>query len=1516
MSFDDGSSISEAFPLRMSTHIASDGTVSTDRPTCKTNDCSLFSFAAVVFSLISFSSASGVIPSAPTINRILVVSQHILNVSHKHFISSLCRSFCLHNEPHIMSFSHLKQYINSFDFSPPSCNGSEPYAPHAYDCHLERAFGVGSFGNGLYNPVSKTTQGLEGPCFVLSLDSLVPGIVDISNKSAFLRVRNSTKRPERSHLVRVKCLKSRNRSKRTARVRYLPLCAKDATARRVRLAVDVLGAPADVVEDESIKISCTLATANVCTFHEFNDTKTESYSSRRLMIIEQCHRAALTIIGMQETRSPATRISVVNNYIIISSATDKNRFYGCEIWVSCKFSVASCSPSVDSFVLIHSDPQILLVSMQLGSFICFLCTFHAPQNEAKDLQDKTKIMSTADRAKWWNKLSKILSDLDPAVPLFCLADANATVGSQPSTATGGLDPEPPNKNSEFFVKLLHKVRLTAPATFENFHSGPSGTHTSINNKSKRIDYVLIPESLNAFNAKSFTAEVDLDIFRADHVVPAFTFEAFFCCNQSPCVKHRVCICDRDLIKSPDAAEQFIHNTSMYITPYNIDTYNVCDNLTSMLQSSASDAFPMKRCAPRDKWLSSFSWSCIQKCKRSRRVRATSRARWNRLAKSAVFNIFKHMYKYKSVPCFSLHRTCSTSLGNIGTTIVILNFVLIVLQHKLRICSRNDWKAHVEAVAWKAFAASIKPRFDSKALFGFVKQMSKKSTRIPKAIQMSNGIMAQSHSQIASKWQQHFADLFLGKQTSWQELADAQSDLHMRLPPASKEDFFKFDLSKQLVDQVFKSFKRGKAFGKDSLPPDLFAQFHDSLAFLATPLYRSAFYNVREPLQFKGGVIMDLLKKAGFATQCSSSRGILISDILGKGYRKCVRSFLLPYAEEYALDSQCGSLAHKGSDFASHYLNAALEYIHFNKLSFICLFADLIAAFDSVMHSFIVDLPVCDESISYLMSRLNLPIEAFHDLCKQLHEQHALAQAEVPSHLQNVAIDVLSNNWFLIENSDRPCSINRSTKQGDPTADLFFNFFMARVLKTIRRELESNNLGIQIPHTDLQPLGVCDACQFTDASYVDDTFFIHAFRDNENTTKYAELMVAIVCKALCSHALQPNFKKGKSEFCINLRGPKSKQMRKVIFVDLDSLIPCKVYDSLTVRVHVVLKYKHLGNFATGTRTNVARAKHRVGEAMSALIPLSRNVLRSPIIPVLTKTLVAKSLILSKLYYNVCVWSAISQAQTAMFRRFVLKVIRNIARFGHTNPVSDEKLLCMIDIPEPHIHIRTIRLIYYIRFIKYAPKTLKSLVAASAKYAGSWIRTVSADLLWLIRHTPQLHKYNACNLSSKDFNEYLVSTLCVSHIHDASTNHAEKFEVPASKSAAEPHKCPHCPREFENKQKLSGHLYKAHNVKHPARLYASADGVCKVCLKLFHTRPRLIHHLRQSSHSCLNSYMSCIVPFTPVEVESLDQSDRNKSRELKQAGFTKLHAAKPVVSLHGPMRPLIKLSCTNEGLPQVS
>ena len=184
--------------------------------------------------------------------------------------------------------------------------------------------------------------------------------------------------------------------------------------------------------------------------------------------------------------------------------------------------------------------------------------------------------------------------------------------------------------------------------------------------------------------------------------------------------------------------------------------------------------------------------------------------------------------------------------------------------------------------------------------------------------------------------------------------------------------------------------------------------------------------------------MDLLRAAGFHLDCSASRGILLSNILCKSYRKLVRKRTMPYLHDSVLHTMCGGISHRGCDFASHLLNATLDLSRLRNKSIATFFVDVIAAFDSVLHSFLVDLGLSDESILYLMNRLNLPSESFADLCAALNAPSALSAAGVPEHLQGVISDILIDNWFLIDNPN-PGTVNRSTKQGDPLADLLFNF---------------------------------------------------------------------------------------------------------------------------------------------------------------------------------------------------------------------------------------------------------------------------------------------------------------------------------------------------------------------------------------------------------------------------------------------------------------------------------------------
>ena len=72
---------------------------------------------------------------------------------------------------------------------------------------------------------------------------------------------------------------------------------------------------------------------------------------------------------------------------------------------------------------------------------------------------------------------------------------------------------------------------------------------------------------------------------------------------------------------------------------------------------------------------------------------------------------------------------------------------------------------------------------------------------------------------------------------------------------------------------------------------------------------------------------------------------------------------------------------------------------------------------------------------------------------------AIQAAGFPAHFQGVISDILTDNWSPVDNNPNPCTINRSTKQGDPLADLVSTFFAAVILKAIRSAFVEANFGV-------------------------------------------------------------------------------------------------------------------------------------------------------------------------------------------------------------------------------------------------------------------------------------------------------------------------------------------------------------------------------------------------------------------------------------------------------------------------
>jgi len=116
----------------------------------------------------------------------------------------------------------------------------------------------------------------------------------------------------------------------------------------------------------------------------------------------------------------------------------------------------------------------------------------------------------------------------------------------------------------------------------------------------------------------------------------------------------------------------------------------------------------------------------------------------------------------------------------------------------------------------------------------------------------------------------------------------------------------------------------------------------------------------------------------------------------------------------------------------------------------------------------------------------------------------------------------------------------------------------------------------------------------------------------------------------------------------------------------------------------------------------------------------------------------------------------------------------------------------------------------------------------------------------------------------------------------------------------HKCQICSKQENSYQQFSMHQFKAHGIKDDIRLYVGGGftpATCRVCLKHFHTRERILNHVKKSKVCRINAFFRGPV-YTQKEAEELDASLQEENRNLQRAGFRRHVAKEPTFQVVGP------------------
>ena len=116
--------------------------------------------------------------------------------------------------------------------------------------------------------------------------------------------------------------------------------------------------------------------------------------------------------------------------------------------------------------------------------------------------------------------------------------------------------------------------------------------------------------------------------------------------------------------------------------------------------------------------------------------------------------------------------------------------------------------------------------------------------------------------------------------------------------------------------------------------------------------------------------------------------------------------------------------------------------------------------------------------------------------------------------------------------------------------------------------------------------------------------------------------------------------------------------------------------------------------------------------------------------------------------------------------------------------------------------------------------------------------------------------------------------------------------------EQHQCEICSRVFATKQELSAHSFVSHGLKSVLRNTIVTTS-CWSCMREFHTRSKLHHHIAYLNIKCRRCYLEHVGDCDPEEVSLLEELEAVNVRKLVKSGHSKIyHSLKPI-RISGPL-----------------
>ena len=492
-----------------------------------------------------------------------------------------------------------------------------------------------------------------------------------------------------------------------------------------------------------------------------------------------------------------------------------------------------------------------------------------------------------------------------------------------------------------------------------------------------------------------------------------------------------------------------------------------------------------------------------------------------------------------------------------------------------------------------------------------------------------------------------------------------------------------------------------------------------------------------PMAWRGGRLVVLFKGKGSPADPDSYRGILVSDHLGKVLTALLQRHLIPMYAQLVGKSQFGAVAGRGTALASLSLRSFADTCTLLGWSMFVLFIDLSKAFDYAIREVVM---------GWMPSMVDQPMQAKRDHLEKLGVSHVhslelaewindtgglLRGAGTDPVVTDLVASLHVGSWFQLPNDDNLIVSIAGGRQGCKLGALIFNAIYTVALARVRAELAKHDIMLHVKRGGTKPFWSGGGAQFSfsktcltdpdyeqvvEVTYVDDEA-VHIAASSPKTLMSAiPVLMRHLCQVFMYFGFKINWKPGKTECFLKLRGKHAEAQRSKLVMQGDQLMVPLPSECNHPFLRVVRRYVHLGSGLDDVCSPSPDVQIRTSSAMAAFAPISKKVFGNIGVARAVRLRLFHSLVLSRLLYNVQTWSALSHTAYNRLNSIYMRGLRRIAACAKYDAQSahvagsDASVRTLLGVPSLQCIIMQRRLLLLASVLRNGSVRLVSLLAA--------------------------------------------------------------------------------------------------------------------------------------------------------------------------------------------------------------